>query len=246
VTSRWSARAPESSSLEAGGLAPVRDAQSLDALLRGSQPAAEAAPAPTRSVVPWDDLRLVGAFDRCYLFFEMPGQLLVLDQHAFHERILYERLLRDEGLLRRSQPLLVPESIELDAEACARVAANVATLAERGFAVTIDGPTTVTLNAVPVILARADLTRLLSELAARLPETTLDASASEAARELQTPLLATFACHAAVRAGEELGDDELKRLLAEARTVDFYHNCPHGRRVFRWFPRDAVAAWFDR
>jgi DNA mismatch repair protein MutL len=126
------------------------------------------------------------------------------------------------------------------------VAANVATLAERGFAVTIDGPTTVTLNAVPVILARADLTRLLSELAARLPETTLDASASEAARELQTPLLATFACHAAVRAGEELGDDELKRLLAEARTVDFYHNCPHGRRVFRWFPRDAVAAWFDR
>jgi DNA mismatch repair protein MutL len=112
--------------------------------------------------------------------------------------------------------------------------------------VTIDGPTTVTLNAVPVILARADLTRLLSELAARLPETTLDASASEAARELQTPLLATFACHAAVRAGEELGDDELKRLLAEARTVDFYHNCPHGRRVFRWFPRDAVAAWFDR
>jgi DNA mismatch repair protein MutL len=245
VTTRWSARAPsDGASLDAGGLAPVRDAQSLDALLRGPQPAA--APAPTRSVVPWDDLRLVGAFDRCYLFFEMPGQLLVLDQHAFHERILYERLLRDEGLLRRSQPLLVPESIELDAEACARVAANVATLAERGFAVTIDGPTTVTLNAVPVILARADLTRLLSELAARLPETTLDASASEAARELQTPLLATFACHAAVRAGEELGDDELKRLLAEARTVDFYHNCPHGRRVFRWFPRDAVAAWFDR
>lgn len=233
----------------------VSDAASLHALL-ARQPTVPApaptiavdseSPLPTRSSVPWDILEFVGSFDHCFLFFEMPGQLLVVDQHAFHERILYERLLRDASLLRRSQPLLVPEALEIDAVACARIAANLATLAERGFTVTIDGPTSLTCSAVPALLARADLTRLFTELALRLPESSSQALTDEAMHELEAPLLATFACHAAVRAGEDLGEDERKRLLAEAKTVDFYHNCPHGRRVFRWFPRDAVAGWFDR
>jgi DNA mismatch repair protein MutL len=59
-------------------------------------------------------------------------------------------------------------------------------------------------------------------------------------------LLATMACHGAVRAGEALGDAELKVLIEEASDVDFYHNCPHGRRVFRWWDEAQIARWFDR
>ena len=232
----------------------VSDARSIQALLaRQSEPlfglsiSSSSPPSPShRSSVPWEDLEFIGSFDRCYLFFEMPGQMLVVDQHAFHERIIYERLMRDGSLLRRSQPLLVPEAIELDVSSCARIAANQKTLAERGFTVTMDGPTSLTCSGVPTLLARADLGRLFAELAARLPESTAKEATEEATRELEAPLLATFACHAAVRAGEDLGEDERKRLLSEAKSVDFYHNCPHGRRVFRWFPRDVVAAWFDR
>ena len=59
-------------------------------------------------------------------------------------------------------------------------------------------------------------------------------------------ILATMACHGAVRAGEKLGENELKILLNEARDVDFFHNCPHGRRVFRWWDEAQIARWFDR
>ena len=59
-------------------------------------------------------------------------------------------------------------------------------------------------------------------------------------------ILSTMACHAAVRAGEGLGENELKALLSEAQDVDFFHNCPHGRRVFRWWDEGQIGRWFDR
>ena len=64
--------------------------------------------------------------------------------------------------------------------------------------------------------------------------------------EMLRLLLANVACHAAVRAGEELPLNEVKQLVAEAATVDFYHNCPHGRRVLRWWSKAQVEQWFDR
>lgn len=249
---------------------PVSDAASLASLLAAAEPEAKVpafSPSPTQATlwedartesasmttprmqpdaVAWDRLEFLGAFARCYLFFATQSQLLVIDQHAFHERIIYERLLRDRSLLRQSQPLLVPEAVELDCDSVSRITANRHFLEEFGFSLAVEGPTSVTLTAVPAILARAEFQSLLAELVSRLPESGSVAAVSAATEELSSPLLATFACHAAVRAGEELGPDELARLLAEAKTVDFYHNCPHGRRVLRWFAKDAVAGWFDR
>jgi DNA mismatch repair protein MutL len=59
-------------------------------------------------------------------------------------------------------------------------------------------------------------------------------------------ILATLACHSAIRAGEKLDVDDVNDLITEAHGVDFYLNCPHGRRVFKWWKRSEVEHWFDR
>jgi DNA mismatch repair protein MutL len=237
----------------------VADKSSLDALL--AAPAAEAsgraaalpagelpliAPEP-EPPVPWDDLAYLGAFDRCYLLFAAEGRLLAVDQHAFHERVLYERLVRDRQLLTRSQQLLVPEALELSPSEVASLRARWPQLAARGFDYQAEGDTTVLVKAVPALLAGRDLADLFADLGRDLAGD--DESGSEPAdtnSELARLILAKAACHAAVRAGEELPENELKQLLAEAATVDFFHNCPHGRRVFKWWTRGQVARWFDR
>lgn len=195
---------------------------------------------PTR--IAWTEMDYLGSFDRCYLFFDAGERLLVVDQHAFHERILFERLSRDESLLGKSQPLLVPEAVELSPTEVQELRARKHLLLKRGFDFELEGDTTVAVTAVPAILAGRNIADVIADLA---KEIVLD-EGTLANADLSRHLLATAACHAAVRAGEELGDGELKQLLAEAHTVDFFHNCPHGRRVLKWWTRGDVARWFDR
>jgi DNA mismatch repair protein MutL len=234
---------------------PVWDQAGIEAMLRGEDAAAGTSVAATAAVdeaaIPWDELEFLGAFDRCYLFFAAGSRLLVLDQHAFHERVLYERLTHDPVLLGQSQPLLVPESVELSPTEVAALGDRRAELAARGFRFKAVADSLLEVEAVPAILVGRDLAGLFADLAAAAdgPASTEATEASEASdsnAEMGRLVLATIACHAAVRAGEELGDNELKQLLATAKTVDFFHNCPHGRRVFRWWTRGQVARWFDR
>lgn len=194
------------------------------------------------SRIPWTEMEFLGSFNRCYLMFADGERLLVVDQHAFHERILFERLSRDESLLGKSQPLLVPEAVELSPTEVQELRARRHVLVKRGFDFEAEGDTTIAIKAVPAILVGRNIADLFADLA---QEIVLDPDALANAH-LGEHLLATAACHAAVRAGEELGPSELKQLLAEAHTVDFFHNCPHGRRVLKWWTRDQVARWFDR
>jgi DNA mismatch repair protein MutL len=170
------------------------------------------------------------------------SRLLAVDQHAFHERVLYERLVRNDDLLKSSQTLLVPECVVLDAGAACVIAELKPQLESNGFRIELIDETTLEVRAVPVLLAKSDLVRLFESLAQQdssaLP---LDSNIG-----LTHDILATMACHGAVRAGEQLGENELKMLIAEADDVDFYHNCPHGRRVFRWWDEAQIARWFDR
>jgi DNA mismatch repair protein MutL len=110
-----------------------------------------------------------------------------------------------------------------------------------GFSLEIIDDSHVELRAVPVLLAKADAAELLETIAGQLMVLPMDNNVG-----LLHDLLSTFACHSAVRAGERLGSDELKVLIREAKDVDFYHNCPHGRRVFRWWDEAQIARWFDR
>ena len=197
--------------------------------------------------VPWDELSYLGSVADCYLMFShgdrrSGARMLAVDQHAFHERVLYERLIRNTDLLQSSQSLLVPEGVTLRREAVEAIRSLKPQLEANGFRIEIIDETMVEVRAVPVLLSKSDLQVLMESLAEHehspMP---LDGNVG-----LAHDILATMACHSAVRAGEKLGDVELKMLINEARDVDFFHNCPHGRRVFRWWDEAQIGRWFDR
>lgn len=197
--------------------------------------------------VPWSELSYLGSIADCYLLFNhgerrTGARLLAVDQHAFHERIIYEQLCNKAELMKASQRLLVPEVLTFTPKEVSALVECKTIMEENGFAMDVIDSTTIELKAVPAILAKADPEALLHAFI-RHNESTLPLEQNSG---LAHDLLATMACHAAVRAGEPLGDNERKALLAEARAVDFFHNCPHGRRVFRWWDETAIAKWFDR
>ncbi|MES2744277.1 MAG: hypothetical protein V4655_02575 [Bdellovibrionota bacterium] len=184
----------------------------------------------------WDELTYIGAFQKCFLFFEHKDQMLVVDQHAFHERILYERLLKNPDLLKRSQPLLMPEVLELTASETNDLNERKKHYETLGFNFEKISTTEIEVKAIPSLLVNKDIQGVFQSLA----------QGSNNHQEVLHDVLASVACHAAVRAGEDLPAPELKQLLSEAKTVDFFLNCPHGRRVLRWWKANQVAAWFDR
>ena len=214
---------------------PVVDRAGIDALLASTSdapmhigvPDAVTAPVPESATdrVPdpalnWPDLDYLGSFAKCYLLFGTPTHLLAVDQHAFHERILYERLLRDASLLTQSQRLLVPESIDLAPAQVAQLRLRQAALSARGFTFHIDSDTTLEVKAVPSLLAGRDLPGLFADLGEDISAFEVDGGHKEPTdsnAELARLILANMACHAAVRAGEELPDNELKQLLGRRR-----------------------------
>jgi DNA mismatch repair protein MutL len=198
---------------------------------------AASVPSPDgQTTIPWSELQYIGPFARCFLLFEYQQQMLAIDQHAFHERVLYERLVENPDILRRTQPLLMPEVLVFSPTETERLVHMKDALDALGIQIQGVSDTEIEVTAVPSLLVNKDLNSLLAAIL----------GGRDKASELAHDVLATMACHAAVRAGEELPEPELKALLREAESVDFYHNCPHGRRVFRWWKLAQVASWFDR
>ena len=222
---------------------PITDAHGIDQLLGDEFGSEQSHSQEDSKTIPWHDLEYIGAFAKCYLFFSTPdGRMLVLDQHAFHERVLFERLVNDETLLNQVQKMLMPEEIVLTGEQIESLILQKPDLAKRGFSFEQISDTSIEVSALPAILMGKNLDRLFSELAE--PESATESTESNAT--MSRLILATIACHAAVRAGEELGTNELRILMNEAPTVDFYHVCPHGRRVFKWWNKRQIESWFDR
>lgn len=185
---------------------------------------------------PWHEAEYLGQFKQLYLLFSCQDHLLVVDQHAFHERILFERFSASPDLMNQSQRCLMPEVVHLGAERCEQLQRLMPQLEKRGFEICLLDQDNVEVLAIPLLLARADLEQVLHDMVANEAE----ASAAE------IHILATMACHAAVRGGDVLTPEQVENLLREATTVDFYHNCPHGRPVFKWWSPGQVAGWFER
>ena len=175
--------------------------------------------------------------------FEGPREeFLVVDQHAFHERILFEKLTVDRSLLLQAQPLMIPELIELSAEQVAELEEAKDKLESMSFRYQKVSDTSIEVTGVPTLLAGRNLNDVFNELSTKSwTESEVDSNA-----EVMEHILETIACHSAVRSGEILTDNEMTQMLAQARSVDFYHNCPHGRRVFGWFKKREIEKWFDR
>lgn len=178
-----------------------------------------------------------------YLLVETPDGVLVIDQHALHERILFEQLRRrmQAGPVER-QRLLVPEPIDLSAEQAAKVLEQKDALFELGLEVEDFGGGTIVLSSYPAILTRAAPAVILRSVVDRL--VAKDRPPSRDA--LLNDLLASMACRAAVKAGDRLSPEEIAELLAQREFADNTHHCPHGRPTSLLFSRQELDRQFRR
>jgi DNA mismatch repair protein MutL len=178
-----------------------------------------------------------------YILAENADGLIVVDMHAAHERIGYEKLKSaHDGIGLHSQPLLVPLNLAV-AEREAEVAEREAeTLASLGFDVTRSGPQSLSVRSVPALLAQAEPEGLLRDVLTDLREhgETLRVAAA------RDELLSTMACHGAVRANRRLTVPEMNALLREMEITERSGQCNHGRPTWARFSLAEIDRWFMR
>jgi DNA mismatch repair protein MutL len=184
---------------------------------------------PSRPLGYFGALRYLGQHARTYLLCEAPGgALVIIDQHASHERLLFHRL-REAQRLRHLpvQPLLVPQVVTLPGPLARALEAHLADLAGLGLDLEPFGGDSFAVKGAPALLAGLELPGLLTDLAEQLEQLDRGSAVEEALHDLA----ATMACHAAVRANQDLTAAEARALLDGLDAVDFKARCPHGRPV---------------
>ncbi|BAI96626.1 DNA mismatch repair protein MutL [Sphingobium sp. TA15] len=183
-----------------------------------------AAPAPEGTSFPLGVAR--GQVARTYIVAEAEDGLVIVDQHAAHERLTLERMRRAmEGQGIAAQALLLPEVVELDEPACDRLEARIAELKDFGLELERFGPAAMLVRATPAMLGQGDVQGLVSDLAD-------DLAAYDSALSLKERLdlvAATMACHGSVRAGRILSVAEMNALLREMEITPRSGQCNHGR-----------------
>lgn len=183
-----------------------------------------AAPAPEGQSFPLGVAR--GQVARTYIVAEAEDGLVIVDQHAAHERLTLERMRRAmEGQGVASQALLLPEVVELEEPACDRLEARAPELRDFGLELERFGPSAMLVRAVPAMLGQSDVQGLVTDLAD-------DLAAYDSALSLKERLdlvAATMACHGSVRAGRVLSVAEMNALLREMEVTPRSGQCNHGR-----------------
>ncbi|HRN61698.1 MAG TPA: DNA mismatch repair endonuclease MutL [Luteimonas sp.] len=178
-----------------------------------------------------------------YILSEAADGLVVIDMHAAHERIGYERLKGahdSEGL--RAQPLLVPQAVAVSEREADVAEQEAGTLADLGFEISRAGPQSLLLRSVPALLASGDTEALLRDVLADLREH----GESLRVREQRDELLSTMACHGAVRANRRLTIPEMNALLRQMEATERSGQCNHGRPTWAHFPLPEIDRWFLR
>ena len=200
----------------------------------------ELAPLPSASR---HQLLVIGQYDNLYIFCKSRSGLLVIDQHAAHERLLYEKLRRQylSGSIAR-QTLMFPVTIELNTFQAQLVEKNGAELERIGFSCREFGGTTYIISAVPAVAGQIAPQELFFDLLQRFGNQGDRGGGSD---RLDT-ILADIACKAAVKAGTALSEPEIDKLLDEMAAADLFSHCPHGRPVVRIFSPEEVKKWFHR
>jgi DNA mismatch repair protein MutL len=187
--------------------------------------------------------RLIGQYLNSYLVCQVGEELVLVDQHAAHERIGFERLkkqLATTGIER--QVLLFPVVVDLDHREAALIGQHLDDFCRLGFELEPFGGRSFTLTAVPQLLVNADLQRLIRDVAEELAEVGRSGSLDTAMDQV----LMCLACHAMVRANQPLTTPEMEALLVDLSTIDFGGRCPHGRPALRRLGRTEIERLFRR
>ncbi|MEM1197091.1 MAG: DNA mismatch repair endonuclease MutL [Pseudomonadota bacterium] len=190
-----------------------------------------------------------GQVANTYIVAESEDGLILVDQHAAHERLVLERLKQAGAgeAAQRSQALLVPDVVELDEVDCDRLEAAADGLSRYGLSVERFGPSAMLVRAVPAAIAKADTAKLLRDLADDIAKhgEQEDSGALLLAERLEY-VLATMACHGSVRAGRVLSVAEMNALLREMEATPRSGQCNHGRPTWVKLSMDDVEKLFGR
>jgi DNA mismatch repair protein MutL len=210
---------------------------------RSEQPASDhgAGPGAFVSAAKLPPLRIVGQIAGSYVVAEAPEGMYIIDQHAAHERITYERLLaqRGRGPI-ESQGLLTPQTIEAPAAAQQTLVEHAQELREWGFEIE-DFGASVRVRAIPATLAPGDLAAALLDVADHLM-----GRGGATPEDWRERMLTTLACHTAVRAGQALSFAELRELLVQLGNCAAPRTCPHGRPTMILLSTQALERQFGR
>jgi DNA mismatch repair protein MutL len=170
-----------------------------------------------------------GQLHETYIVAQTNDGIVIVDQHAAHERLVEERIkndLAEQGV--RRQGLLIPEVVELDEAACHRLIARANELAELGLAIEAFGEGAVMVRETPALLGEVNVQGLLRDLADDLAES----DEAIALRDRIGEVCATMACHGSVRAGRRLNANEMNALLREMEATPHSGQCSHGRPTY--------------
>jgi DNA mismatch repair protein MutL len=178
-----------------------------------------------------------------YIVAEAEDGLVIVDQHAAHERLVLERMraAREGGSVAR-QALLIPEVVDLDEPDCDRLEAAAAELARLGLEIERFGPAAILVRAVPPALGKTDAARLLADLAAEIAELGGPMSLTDKLDHVA----ATIACHGSVRAGRVLSVAEMNALLREMEATPRSGQCNHGRPTWVKLGHSEIEKLFGR
>ena len=187
-----------------------------------------------------DDYRYIGVFNETYILLEKDDSLILIDQHAAHERLNYETYTGklSEGIA--SQPLLIPMILDISPREARIIDDSMELLTEAGYEVELFGTNALKVSAVPFIYGKSDLRLLFTEM---LDELEL---LRKAEKERRLDAVIQASCKHAVKAGDKLTEAEIKALLSAMRVSGAPPTCPHGRPVLKVFTKRSIEQLFKR
>ena len=191
----------------------------------------------------FSSMQVFGQILGCYLVCASSAGLALIDQHAAHERVAFERLRRqmDAGRV-EMQSLLIPQSVELSAGEMMLLDQKLDVMVRFGFSLEPFGPGSYAITAVPALLPEGDYAQIVRQMVAELA----DVDTSAKLRQHLEDRLATIACHSVIRANRKLDLHEMRALLEALDEIDFATQCPHGRPVLIEWSEAELERMFKR
>ncbi len=188
-------------------------------------------------------LKVIGQFNNLYIFCQSADGLLVIDQHAAHERLLFEKLKKQflQGNI-SSQNLLFPETIELSLADSKKVEQHADALEKMGFSIRDFGDNAYVISAVPALGSHISPSDIFLDVLEQFGSR----QSKNKTASMQEDILASMACKSAVKAGDKLAPEEIEALLNNMARADLFSHCPHGRPVLKQFSDADIKKWFHR
>lgn len=190
----------------------------------------------------FSDLRYIGQFANAYLVFETKAALVLIDQHAAHERIMLEKLKKTAGRREAGQTLLLPEVVHLTPGEYAVFEASIDWIREIGLDIEGFGHDTVVVRSIPAMLSHVSVKEMISDIVQQLK----DENQASSLEDKKDKILASWACRAAIKAHCVLSPDEVRALCRELDETPFRLTCPHGRPVSISFSLTEIERFFKR